>query len=45
VTVEAGVAGGKQLRIPVKLSQGGKSGHVLVNLAVDVEIVVDGDDE
>jgi signal recognition particle receptor subunit beta len=45
VTVESSVAGGKQLRIPVKLSQGGKSGHVLVNLAVDVEIVVDGEDE
>ncbi len=45
VTVEAGVPGGKQLRIPVRLSRDGKSGHVIVNLAVDVEIVVDGEDE
>jgi hypothetical protein len=44
VTVDTGLPGERQIRIPVKLSQGGKSGHVLVNLAVDVEIVVDGED-
>jgi len=32
-----------KLRIPVRLAGKGKPGHVLVNLAVDVEIVVDQD--
>jgi len=34
-----------RLRIPVRLAGNGKPGHVLVNLAVDVEIVVDDDDD
>ena len=34
-----------KLRIPIRLSKGGKPGHVVVNVAVDVEIVVDEDDQ
>jgi len=33
----------KRLKIPIKLSDPGKTGHVVVNLAVDIEIVVDDD--
>jgi len=33
--------GSRTLRIPIKVSGNGKPGHLLVNLAVDVEIVVD----
>jgi hypothetical protein len=40
----AAPAQGKSIRIPIKLSGNGKPGHVLVNLAVDVEIVVDAED-
>lgn len=36
-------AGDARLRIPIKISGKGKPGHVLVNLAVDVEVVVDED--
>jgi signal recognition particle receptor subunit beta len=35
----------KRLRIPVRVSGNGKPGHVIVNLAVDVEILVDEDDK
>lgn len=35
---------GKNIRIPIKLLGNGKPGHVLVNLAVDVEIVVDDEE-
>jgi hypothetical protein len=34
-----------RLVIPVKVTGHGKPGHVLVNLAVDVEIVVDDEDK
>jgi hypothetical protein len=37
-------ARGKHLRIPIKVSNNGKPGHVIVNLAVDVEVLVDEDD-
>jgi hypothetical protein len=42
-----GVAGTceRKLRIPVRVSGDGKPGHVIVNLAVDVEILVDEDDK
>jgi signal recognition particle receptor subunit beta len=33
----------RTLRVPIKISGHGKPGHFLVNLAVDVEIVVDDD--
>ncbi len=35
----------RQIRIPVRVSGNGKPGHVIVNLAVDVEILVDEDDK
>jgi signal recognition particle receptor subunit beta len=35
--------GQKRLKIPIKLSDPGKTGHVVVNFAVDIEIVVDDD--
>jgi hypothetical protein len=35
--------GENSLRIPIKISGKGKPGHVLVNLAVDVEVVVEED--
>jgi signal recognition particle receptor subunit beta len=35
----------RKLRIPIKVSGDGKPGHVIVNLAVDVEIVVEEEDE
>jgi signal recognition particle receptor subunit beta len=35
----------RKLRIPIKVSGKGKPGHVVVNLAVDVEIVVDEEDK
>ena len=35
----------ERLTIPIKVTGTGKPGHVLVNLAVDVEIVVDDDDK
>ncbi len=34
---------GRKLRIPIRLSDPGKTGHVVVNLAVDIEIAVDDD--
>ncbi len=34
-----------KLTIPIRVSSGGKPGHVVVNLAVDVEIVVDEEDQ
>jgi len=43
---EGGLASGPaRLTIPVKVTARGKPGHVLVNLAVDVEIVVDEQDK
>jgi signal recognition particle receptor subunit beta len=35
----------RRLRIPIRVSGNGKPGHVIVNLAVDVEILVDEDDK
>ena len=35
----------RKLKIPIRLSDPGKTGHVIVNLAVDIEIVVDDDDK
>ena len=35
----------ERLRIPVRVSGNGAPGHVIVNLAVDVEILVDEDDK
>jgi signal recognition particle receptor subunit beta len=37
--------GERRLTIPIRLTEKGKPGHVIVNLAVDVEIVVDGEDK
>ncbi len=34
----------KKLRIPIRVSGGGKPGHVVLNVAVDLEIVVDDQD-
>jgi hypothetical protein len=36
-------AGDTRLKIPIRISGKGRPGHVLVNLAVDVEVVVDED--
>ncbi len=36
---------GKKLTIPIKVTGKGKPGHLVVNLAVDVEIVVDEEDK
>ena len=41
--VDPGGSVGRRLRIPIRLSGPGKTGHVVVNLAVDIEIVVDDD--
>jgi signal recognition particle receptor subunit beta len=41
--VELGPSGERRLKIPVHLGDAGKAGHVVVNLAVDIEIVVDDD--
>jgi signal recognition particle receptor subunit beta len=43
--VGAAPAGGRKVKIPIRLADPGKTGHVVVNLAVDVEIVVDDDDK
>jgi hypothetical protein len=47
--VHLGAAGSQapteRLTIPIKVTGRGKPGHVLVNLAVDVEIVVDDEDK
>jgi signal recognition particle receptor subunit beta len=39
------VDSGKRLTIPVKVASNGKPGHVIVNLAVDVEVVIDEQDK
>jgi signal recognition particle receptor subunit beta len=44
VTGDSGTSS-RKLRVPIKLSGNGKPGHVVVNLAVDVEIVVEEDDQ
>lgn len=43
VTVCAGPDG--KLRIPVKVIGNGKQGHVVVNLAVDIEVITDDNDK
>ena len=39
--IDMGRPAQKRLKIPIKLSDPGKTGHVVVSLAVDIEIVVD----
>jgi hypothetical protein len=41
--VPPGGSADRRLTIPIRLSDPGKTGHVIVNLAVDIEIVVDDD--
>jgi len=41
--VDPGGQAERKLKIPIRLSGPGKTGHVVVNLAVDIEIVVDDD--
>jgi signal recognition particle receptor subunit beta len=41
--VDPGGQAGRKLKIPIRLSNPGQTGHVVVNLAVDIEIVVEDD--
>ena len=47
VTHSAKITAGKggRLRVPVRVSGNGKPGHVILNLAVDIEILTDEDDK
>jgi hypothetical protein len=47
LTHAAGVTAGSggRLRIPVKVSGNGKPGHVILNLAVDIQILTEEDDK
>jgi hypothetical protein len=42
-TAGLGHSGERKVRIPIRLADPGKTGHVVVNLAVDIEIVVEDD--
>ena len=47
LTHSAKIAAGKggKISIPVKVAGSGKPGHVILNLAVDIEILTEEDDK